>query len=607
MKMNQSKVFLGAFLLLQAALPAFAQSASAPSVNGVANDDKTNKFDSIWINDVVNNPIEEFNGWSQAYEGYEKSPIIFDGKYDYKTRKYPDIAFDRNSRDTAPPGALTQNRASRQANSIRQLNLGVDDEIYKTSMIMYQPIFRLQSDFAGDKGERNRHLDLFKSVRGIATLTLSYLDKTVAAGLATVQQQADNNVTNQILKQIQWSSARLANPAREPLYVDAEEKVEQCIARRTNPLAVQGRMTGIDVCSNCLEPTNPVPPTSMGEGLYNYCVCCAETETGINGTTNNSPTTGNLYSLAERILYGFAGPVDVQTTETDKQTFVSRMLNYFRQIYGDVIMAPCRTEINNVYTQTNGLAPDANSCVSNKIETQLPFYTPADLISFFRNGSTCQNENCPLQDANVSAGICPGIKTVLMRMAFNVGGSAGSTPVAFRNDPVMNNALYQANLGEPLYAADFQMMMKLLTEQRGGSSVNNPLTWDPKSRFGRWLDEFCDASAVVAFKRYHYRMMATVENHLRMNRKATENEKTMARDLMARVTANIELAERDREARFASGRIRAGMSGEAGRQDLAQYTSAMEGSNAAALKAQLQAQTSNIGGSVTSVPVGSGG
>ena len=74
----------------------------------------------------------------------------------------------------------------------------------------------------------------------------------------------------------------------------------------------------------------------------------------------------------------------------------------------------------------------------------------------------------------------------------------------------------------------------------------DPATYATSGTFGRWLSDFCDASAVSAFKRYHYRMITIVEDHLRLNRVASDYEKDQIRNLMARVTTDLEAGEADR-------------------------------------------------------------
>ena len=100
--------------------------------------------------------------------------------------------------------------------------------------------------------------------------------------------------------------------------------------------------------------------------------------------------------------------------------------------------------------------------------------------------------------------------------------------------------------------------------------------WKPNGEFGRWLDGFCDAAAFTAFKKYHYRMSAVVEDHISINLKATEGEKRKVRELMGRVSSDINLAEADRGASDVSDRMVEGLNMAATRQKVTQVAAGAE-------------------------------
>ncbi len=116
-----------------------------------------------------------------------------------------------------------------RAPSLESVNLGVDDEIMKTSMAIYQPVHYMNDDFTNSETMRDAYLNRFSSTFGVAKLTLDFLDKTVGSGLTAVQMHADQNTIQNLLKQISWSQARVANPDRDHLYIDTDEKVEACM------------------------------------------------------------------------------------------------------------------------------------------------------------------------------------------------------------------------------------------------------------------------------------------------------------------------------------------------------------------------------------------
>ncbi len=67
----------------------------------------------------------------------------------------------------------------------------------------------------------------------------------------------------------------------------------------------------------------------------------------------------------------------------------------------------------------------------------------------------------------------------------------------------------------------------------------------PLGQRNRYIDAFCDASAVAAFKRFHLRMRAVGLDHLTMNMTITPQQKSMMQRLIERVSENLQMAETD--------------------------------------------------------------
>lgn len=88
---------------------------------------------------------------------------------------------------------------------------------------------------------------------------------------------------------------------------------------------------------------------------------------------------------------------------------------------------------------------------------------------------------------------------------------------------------------------------------------NGDDTFEPEGDFRRWLESFCDASAIAAFKKYHYHLMALVEDHLTLNQRITEWERAKARSFMERVTRQIALAEMDADSSIKADQLLAGL------------------------------------------------
>jgi hypothetical protein len=170
-------------------------------------------------------------------------------------------------------------------------------------------------------------------------------------------------------------------------------------------------------------------------------------------------------------------------------------------------------------------------------------------------------------------------------------------PHTQQNDRIMRELWVQSSLGKLLTSADIENM-HIMLERLSGSLKDEPacqavrarlsgataipadfsstFTWRPGGEFGRWLDGFCDAAAFSGFKKYHFRMSAIVEDHIAMNFKATESEKRKMRELMGRVSTDINLAEADRGASEVADRMVEGLNMAATRQKVTQVAAGAE-------------------------------
>jgi len=536
-----------------------------------------------------------FRGWSQLYKGYDRSPILFDGMIDGRRRIFPRAAFYTETVESEFTRSGVDGSDEKRNRSLKVFNLGVDDEISRATMTVYQPIHKMQLDIAEDIERRDDHLDLFKSLRGIAVLTLSYLDKTVAAGLATTQEQVDSHVTNQLLKQLNWTSNKLANPERALLYKDIDEKVEACLQYGHAAFTRTGRINlprEGQICGQC---TRLLPHTGkVGDGgVYDYCVCCAETVAGINYSVRqgtemgaNGTNEGANTSLVARLFHGFEGPTAVAQIPTEQRESYDAVIRNFRSMYGDVVFAKC--DEFPYQPNTNGKNYDSPTCEDSKIEFRFPEYSVSDKISLFRDGLAARacNRNatigtaCGLTGVAVKEGICPAIKQILTEWP-----PTGTPTQTFRELWV------QASMGRLLTGDDINNMFIMMGVQPGflngqWDAANHDITnfkdrTDISSRFKRFISVYCDAAAVSAFKKFHVRMMSISEDQLRVNQKATELEKGRLRDLLARASTQIELAERDLDASGVADRMLAGLDSEADRERVAQMGAAAEAQQAA--------------------------
>jgi len=553
---------------------------------------------------VVSNPIDMFRGWSQLYKGYDRTPILFDDTKYGRTRGQARASFLQNT----PGNRFTpEEQKQMRETSLKVFNLGVDDELKKTSMTIYQPLHLLASDFAEDQMERDRNLDLFKTFRGTAIMTLSYLDKTVAAGIATTQAQVDAHTTNQLLKQLNWTSTKLANPSRAPLYQDVDEKVEVCLRFGSNkawPETGRVPFSPTQVCAlECRDPKYGIPNGVGSGGAYDYCVCCGEVVAALNRTYRDgsfNPADKNVgnnagFSLVDKIFIGTEGPKgDIPPKQRD--LYRDNIAN-FRELYGDILLSPC----NSYSYQGSGgdEQTDAQTCKAgtDKIEFRFPELSVADKVKLFRDGlpnpEACADRSgsgCPIVGLPIKEGICPAIHKIM------VNWPPSSNEVE-QNE--LRELWLQASLGRLLTGDDINNMFIMAQLEPGelkGIGFNqsvrrmNDAGWNKVStRFKRYLNVFCDSMAVSAFKKYHYRMMSITEDQLRINQKATDYDKGKLRDLMARVSTQIELAERDLESSSVSDRMLAGLDTEADRERVGRVMNSSEANRNAWSNAQRDA------------------
>ena len=259
-----------------------------------------------WVQSFGANALgDAYGGDSTLNHGYKATPILFD----YNVRKYPKLREEQygqwindgvpNLQNLAGAGEMPQPDTRSQVQSI-----STDDEITRSTMAVYQPLRKIKFAIAESEKERDDYLDLFKTLRGVANLTLSYLDKTVAAGLATTESQVNQQSQNQLLKQISWTNSRIANPQRSQIYVDADEKVQACLNTpnvNNGPVMQQGRFADLNP-ANCTTECGPLPTDETLR--YGWCVCCvqqpvhATISSGVEGITGSTPPT--KWSLVDR-------------------------------------------------------------------------------------------------------------------------------------------------------------------------------------------------------------------------------------------------------------------------------------------------------------------
>lgn len=511
-----------------------------------------------------NEMIDTFDGWTQLFSGVRKTPEVIDPE---KLEKdYPQLITAEGDENPKRP-AMGPVFGQKKVLELSTEDVGVDDEILKTSMAVYQPIMRMQRDFLEDERARNSYLDSALTLRGIAIMTMGFLDKTVGAGLTAVQQQADENTVQHLLKQIGWTTSKMANPDRSQVYRDTDEKLEACLEIALTKNNAKEQVKGISrkiVDFKCSKKCGKEPSGSpyrgtlgkekekQGNGSYDYCVCCAETKMELNyindeGKTNKEDGSAKSknWSLVERAFYGTKLPEGGPLNEGQR---LQKSVRIFKQLYGDIMLTPKK--------------PDEKEAQDDKDDPlrymyMFPKYSIQRTVRALRNGcSSCDAGSCPPggtkpdncalpDDFSRELGICDALQLILANWEDINSGK-------MRGDDVRDWWI-EASSG---YVLTGRTIKNLLAINGDPTRLVNA----PNGRMKRVIDAFCDASAVAAVTRINLRFASQVADHLAMNQQVTSAEKARLLGLINRYSEQLALAQADVGASFEVENLLTGLS-----------------------------------------------
>ena len=475
--------------------------------------------------------------------GYSNNPILFDAKPSTRNRAKRsraktlrtssgfDVEVNRDEVVNDTPNSPWYPRLSTSrtpdehqlphhyVSEVDNQSLSTDDEISRATMAVYQPVWKIQNSFVADEKHRDQHLDMFKAIRGVATLTLSYLDKTVAAGLATVQQQADNNTKAAILKQISWTNSRIANPQRAALYIDVDEKVEACLAKETEKVAdfpskSAGRWAEVltqESCPECMENE---------DNRYSFCVCCAQSYGNRTITPLRESDEGKI-SLVDKIFFGVNSPV-----MNDANNPINKFTELYKGLYGDV-------ELNE-----------------KGFKFQYPKYTVQQKIKAFRDGCFSTDAEYDGPTSCSSAEACESLACPITGRYVSHGGICGAMFDLISADDLESEDsikdFEEVSLAMILTARDI-INIRAIQDPENKLPIKEELSPELKD----WLNTFCDSSSVAAFKKMHVRSKRIVLDHLALNQYATDYERNRLQQLVKRIDSYLALAEADIQAAWA--------------------------------------------------------
>ena len=433
-----------------------------------------------------------------------------------------------------------------------RVDLSLDDEIDKATMPIFLPKRVLERSFASDMVSRDSHLNLFETARGVAILTLSYLDKTVAAGLATVQQQSDMDYLGQLTKQISWMNAKIANPSQALLYEDVDEKFQICMGPGSEAFDVRKQ------CKDALVDGQPLCPAELYENkaMFSFCLCCAEQSLSVNySTVEPRPHTFEGFSVVDRAFLGKRMPVTAASRGSNSPQVsdigmsMLEVSRFFRVIYGDVVM------YNSEIEKSRGIAKRATL----KIKSLPPLLDLPQFLAAIRNldefrdtpelaatkkrgmkyASTIpwakyvkstfleDKESCdtdifpdfPVPYCSVSGiyqwGICPSLRE-LVRASREGGIKKFMTTNKQRYDDLQN----EVATGSPLTGKMLQEIANI-----GNDSEREAV-----------IEKKCNNLTLEAFSKLHEQILRISDDALTANRSLSEPNRSEVRRLLARVS-----------------------------------------------------------------------
>ena len=507
------------------------------------------------------------NRYTQLYEGIHRSPLLIDPRD--KEAHVPNLVDEESAENkTSPRPSLPQTLGYKGKNIIipQASSIGVDDEFLKTAIATYQPIRRLHKDFLEDENSKQDYLDQAKSLRGVTLMAMGFLDKSLGSSLYATQQQADQSTIQHLLKQISWTTNKLANPDRSQGYKDTDEKLEACLevaigigfAIKKVDVDEGAPITRTRAYFDCPQQCGEPPKQKdnyegtgsknlkAGNGSYAYCVCCAESVDTMNRLADGprtpqeldpSITSKELWTLAERAFFGVT--TDQQLVAPTKLALIES-LKMFKRIYGDIVMKsePGESRKKNFhYTyQTPAWSPHTLTALyKNRCWNDGSGEPKSDL---HRQG-TCQGSE-DISSFGIRYGICPSLIKILgvwdrIKDGSYAGGGLGDFPKWWA----------EASSGHELNGRQIDQFLTL-----NGSTRSKIAKEDINLVTARVIEAFCDSSSIAALARLHARFKAHVMDFMILNQTVTAQEKSYLMALMDRYTQYISLAEVDTSARY---------------------------------------------------------
>lgn len=562
--------------------------------------------------------IEKYEDVAREYGGFRRSPNLF-GINSSGGSAHPGDALSGldvgiNPRNIARSGG-SGGGVTLTGLGVQALDLSVDDEISKSSMAPFQNTVAkggrqtIQDSFLQNESERDAFLDSFQTARTIAIMTLSYLDKTVAAGLATSQSQADSDAIQQLLKEMNKSMSKIARPNRARVFDDQDEKFEICMQGITSQNTDSAERKPVEpgkvkpfafIWDPLVECKLDQPalkfcggPKSYESSKYHFCSCCAESSQTVNKSTvlpaggrERSLVGGEGFSLVDRVFMGVTVPNGKVSFDSTTALERGRDNNYdagvaltdfstmIRSLYGDILFTP-------KYGIPSGPGVNGPSTGKLTIKMASPLLSVQQWVMAIRNfsevkeaqpynrlingfgrtadaGDNCYweaNEGmwlryCPSFGSSIRWGIEPALRQLIKLEKDNSLNDFSSSTAAYSyTDPEGKTSTYAKTNGGTFSRKEAVTQMWIEASLGGvmlsRADLSAMAELEGTSDGERIIESFCDTSAVEAVRRLHRKMVALSNDMLTANRRANNSEKNDVLSLIKRVDDQLKAGADD--------------------------------------------------------------
>lgn len=445
--------------------------------------------------------------------------------------------------------------------SVQQFkDLSTTDVVNKARRPAFTQILSMKDAYLNDAGEREPILKTFQTVVGVALLTLSYLDKTVAAGLATVQQQAGLYAIARIMKGVGHSTAAAADRSgRGVMYDQTDAIYEACMAEQageTKPDYIeysdalptcQGQHSTPDSICFCVAEQSMMVGKSSEDGDNTGATSRKNGQTqkgtGNSGSSSNAFCGEGGRSAAQMIFGGPTKPTCDgagcdRSQGSDLADAAEERVQLAQAMYGDFCSYSADpqngSEAEAGTTKLTGKVGDANSgdTLNGMRFKMKPPPLGADFqAQLFEKGlptkcKTADGNDCTLPKFPAKSGILKCLNTLVAHAIDNTYLSW-----AKEKPDESTRCLAEASLGCPLAAHDIFDFRDLCLPGIKSSNFCPDLKTEIK--------RFSHAAAVDAFGKYHTEMMQAFADAETYNTLATPTEKASFQRLMTKVDQRL--------------------------------------------------------------------